>query len=195
MENNSQLREAVGEYDSPVIDLANAPGEGQSWGKPRLIVYIWAVFELVFVTNPWQISSRLRIAILRTFGATIGAGVIFRPRTRVKFPWKLTVGENSWIGEGVWIHNQDFVSIGRNVVVSQESFLTTGSHAHRTNMGLITRPIEIGDGAWITSRCIVLGGTVLGKNCLITPGSVVSGTLGPGLKYGSPPPTVLGKRN
>ena len=191
---NDKRPDAITEEEFPVINLAAAPGERQAWDKPSWIVYAWAAVELLFVTNPWQISSRLRIAALRTFGATIEAGVIFRPRTRVKFPWKLSVGENSWIGEGVWIHNQDHVSIGKNVVVSQESFLTTGSHAHLTDMGLVTRPISIGDGTWVTSRCILLGGTSLGENCLITPGTVVSGNLPRGTKFGSAPGVILGER-
>lgn len=161
--------------DVPVIDLSKAPGERTSWGQPAWKVYTWAVCELLLVTNPWQISSQLRIRTLRAFGAKIGEQVIFRPRTRVKFPWKLTVGDRSWIGEGVWIHNQDEVSIGSDVVVSQESFLTTGSHAHRSDMALITRPITIEDGAWITSRCVLLGGSRIGRSSLLTPLSVVAG--------------------
>jgi putative colanic acid biosynthesis acetyltransferase WcaF len=136
---------------------------------------LWGLVELLFVYNPWQVSSRLRVAALRAFGADIGNGVIFRPRTRVRFPWKLTIGDDSWIGEGVWFHNQDRIAVGHDVVISQETFLTTGSHRHRTNMGLITRPITIEPGVWITSRCMVLGGTHLGTSSLVKPMSIVQG--------------------
>lgn len=161
----------------PVIDLSRAPGERAAWGRPALVVYLWAMVELLFVTNPWQISSGLRVRVLRMFGAKIGNGVIFRPRTRVKFPWKLRIGDRSWIGEGVWFHNQDHIDVGHDVVISQETFLTTGSHAHRRDMALITRPISIEPGAWVTSRCIVLGGAHIGRSALVTPGTVVSGTV------------------
>lgn len=159
----------------PVLDLSQAPGGRESWDRPRVVVYAWTLFELLFVTSAWQPSSRLRVAVLRIFGATIGEGVIFRPRTRVRFPWKLKVGKRAWIGEGVWIHNQNIVEIGEDAVISQESFITTGSHAHRRDMALVTRPIRIGDGAWVTSRCIVLGGSDVGDSSLITPGTIVSG--------------------
>jgi putative colanic acid biosynthesis acetyltransferase WcaF len=131
--------------------------------------------ELLFVTNPWQISSRLRVTVLRGFGAKIGDDVIIRPRTRVKFPWKLQVGDRSWIGEGVWFHNQDHIRIGHDVVISQDTLLTTGSHAHRRDMALITRPIVIDEGAWITARCIVLGGAHVGRSALARPMTVVAG--------------------
>lgn len=147
-----------GSMEVPTIDLNSAPGTGDSWDRPRWLVYAWAAAEIVFISNPWQVSSTLRVKILRAFGADIGENVIFRPRTRVKFPWKLHVGDSCWIGEGVWFHNQDHIYVGNDVAISQETFLTTGSHAHRRDMALITRPITIESGVWITSRCIVLGG-------------------------------------
>lgn len=161
--------------DVPVIDLSKAPGERVAWGRPSWQVYVWAIAELLFVTNPWQISSRVRVAVLRAFGAEIGRGVVFRPRTRVKFPWKLHIGDRSWIGEGVWFHNQDHVYVGHDVAISQETILTTGSHALRRDMALITRPIYIDDGAWITTRCLVLGGAHVGRSAVIAPMTVVKG--------------------
>ena len=163
--------------DIPVIDLSQAPGERAAWDRPAWVVYLWGICELLLVTNPWQISSGLRIRVLRAFGAEIGEGVIFRPRTRVKFPWKLHIGDRSWIGEGVWFHNQDHIYIANDVVISQETLLTTGSHAHRRDMALITRPIQVEAGAWITSRCIVLGGTHIGRSALAAPLTVLTGTI------------------
>lgn len=186
---------AVGESDGAVIDLSKAPGSKESWGKPLHVVALWSACELVFVTNPWQISSRLRVAVLRAFGAEVADGVIFRPRTRVKAPWKLHIGPRSWIGEGVWFHNQDNIWIGADVVISQETFLTTGSHRVRTDMGLVTSPIRIDDGAWVTSRCMVLGGARIGESAVIQPMTVVKGTVAPGQVFGSAVgPTELGER-
>ena len=165
--------------DVPVISLKSAPGERQAWDHPKYIVFTWAVFELLFVANAWQISSALRIRVLRMFGAEIGDGVIFRPRTRVKFPWKLHIGNDCWIGEGVWFHNQDHIYIDNDVSISQETFLTTGSHAHRRDMALITSPIHIGAGVWITSRCVVLGGTNMGRSSMATPLTIVKGDIEP----------------
>lgn len=161
----------------PVISLKKAPGERAAWDRQTWVVYLWGVCELLFVTNPWQISSSLRVKVLRLFGAEIADGVVFRPRTRVRFPWKLHIGADSWIGEGVWFHNQDHIYVGHDVVISQETFLTTGSHAHRRDMALITRPIHIEDGAWITARCIVLGGTRVGRCALAKPLSLLSGEI------------------
>lgn len=157
----------------PVIPLAQAPGQRVAWDRPAWIVLAWSVAELLFVTNAWQVSSRLRVGVLRAFGARIGRGVTFRPRTRVRFPWKLTIGNDCWIGEGVWFHNQAPITVGHDVVISQETMLTTGSHAHRRDMALLTRPITIEPGAWIASRCVVTGGVTVGRSALVAPLTLV----------------------
>jgi putative colanic acid biosynthesis acetyltransferase WcaF len=168
---------APSEEAVPIVRLRSAPGEREAWDRPTLVVFAWAAAELLLVYNPWQISSSLRVRVLRLFGAEIGNGVVFRPRTRVKFPWKLHIGDDCWIGEGVWFHNQDHIRVGHDVSISQETFLTTGSHAHRRDMALITRPIEIDSGAWVTSRCVVLGGTHMGRSSLARPMTTVSGVI------------------
>jgi putative colanic acid biosynthesis acetyltransferase WcaF len=104
------------------------------------------------------------------------------------------IGDRSWIGEDVWLHNQDRLTIGSDVVVSQGTFVTTGSHAHRRDMALITRPVVIEDGAWVTARCIVLGGSRIGVAAVVTPGTVVSGDVPDGTVYGQEPGRVLGLR-
>lgn len=177
-----------------VIDLSRAPGERAAWGRPAALVYLWGLVELLVVTNPLQISSSLRVRALRAFGAQIGEGVILRPRVRVKLPWKLSVGDRSWIGEGVWLHNQDQLTIGSDVVLSQDTFVTTGSHAFRTDMGLTTRPVVIEDGAWVTSRCIVLAGVRIGRSALVTPGTVVRSDVPAGALFGARGGEVLGQR-
>jgi putative colanic acid biosynthesis acetyltransferase WcaF len=166
-----------------VIDLSAAPGSGDSWDAPAWKVYAWGLAELLLVSNPWQVSSRIRRAALVAFGARIGSDVILRPRLRVRFPWKLSIGDRSWIGDDVWLHNQDRLTIGSDAVISQGTFVTTGSHAYRRDMALITRPVVIEDGAWVTARCVVLGGSRIGVSALVAPGSVVSGEVPDGMVY------------
>jgi putative colanic acid biosynthesis acetyltransferase WcaF len=182
--------------DEPVrvIDLSKAPGAREAWDRPTWVLYLWGLCELILVTNPFQVSSATRVRVLRLFGAKIGDGVIMRPRLRVKFPWKLSVGARSWIGEGVWIHNQDRIEIGSDVVISQESFLTTGTHAFRSDMALETRPVLIEDGVWITNRCIVLAGSRIRRSALVLPNTVVRGEVPAGCLFGTPSGQVVGQR-
>jgi putative colanic acid biosynthesis acetyltransferase WcaF len=178
----------------PVIDLSKAPGAGEAWDRSVATMALWMLVEALLVTNPLQVSSGVRARALRAFGAKIGQGAIIRPRVRVKFPWKLEIGARSWIGEGVWFHNQDRIRVGADVVISQEAFLTTGSHRVRIDMGLITRPIVIEDGAWVTSRCVVLGGTRMGRSALARPLTVVRGEVPAGAVVSGPDCVVVGDR-
>lgn len=177
-----------------VINLASAPGAGEAWGRPAWVVMLWLVVELAVVSNPLQVSSRLRAWALTAFGAQIGEGVILRPRLRVKFPWKLQIGDRTWIGESVWIHNQDIVTLGDDVVISQGCFLTTGSHAFRDDMALVTRPITVQDGAWVTSRCVVLAGSTICTSAVVLPNTVVRGEVPAGVLYSGVPGATLGER-
>jgi putative colanic acid biosynthesis acetyltransferase WcaF len=169
-----------------VIPLKDSPGTREAWSKPAIVVGLWMVVEFLFVTNSLQPSSWLRAQALRSFGAKIEEGVILRPRLRVKFPWNLEIGANSWIGEGVWIHNQDKVTIGHDVCISQETFITTGSHDFRMDMALITKPITIEPGVWVCSRSIITMGSFIGRSSVVSAQSVVKGRI--------PENTVVGSK-
>ena len=176
------------------IDLSAAGPGNFKRTRSRSVEALWMVVEFLLISNPLQISSTLRAWALRLFGARIGANVIMRPRLRVKFPWNLLVGDNCWIGEGVWIHNQGLVTIEDNAVVSQEAFITTGSHDIYRSMDLVIEPVVIRRGAWVTSRCMVLQGAEVGRNTIVTPASVVRGSLLPDSIYGGNPAAYLRER-
>jgi putative colanic acid biosynthesis acetyltransferase WcaF len=176
------------------IDLSLAGTPGYSRGRSRFVEALWWVTEFFVLTNPLQPSSRMRVVALRVFGSSVGRNVILRPRLRVKYPWRLEIGDHSWIGEEVWLHNQDRLRIGSNVVISQGTFITTGSHETQSTMDLVTKSVIIEDGAWLTVRCIVLPGSEVGRNAIATPGSVVRGKLEQDTLYGGNPVQPLGPR-
>ncbi|MBU2075893.1 MAG: acetyltransferase [Actinobacteria bacterium] len=176
------------------INLAEAPGARETWDRPTWWILAWAVVEPLLLRNPLQLSSRLRVATLRFFGAQIGRGVICRPGLRVRFPWKLAIGDRCWLGEDVWLHNQDQLTIGADVVISQGSFVTTGTHAYRDDMALLTRPVTVEAGAWITSRAMILGGVTVGRNALVLPNTVVRRDVPPNAMFGAADATVVGQR-
>lgn len=148
-------------------------------GRGRLWQILWfATMNLIFMK--WWFPARLRPMLLRSFGASVGPGVLIRHRVRVLWPWKLTIGRDSWIGEGVWILNLEPVTIGDNVCLSQEAFLCTGSHdARDPTFGYDNAPIAVGDGAWVCARAVVLRGTEVAPGRTVAAGTVFSrGTSG-----------------
>jgi putative colanic acid biosynthesis acetyltransferase WcaF len=177
-----------------VIDLSRAAGARDIRNRSRFVQALWGLSELVFLYNPLIPSSGPRRFILKIFGARIGRHVKIRARVRVKYPWKLSVGENSWLGEGVWIDNHDRVDIGSNAVVSQETYITTGSHSYRTDMHLITSPVLIRDGVWLCARTLIMRGVTIGTNSIVTPGSIVSKSIGSGEIHGGNPAQFIRHR-
>ena len=109
--------------------------------------------------------------ILRAFGARVGRGANIRNGVRVHWPWKLTIGENCWIGEGAWLLNLEPITLGDQVCVSQEAVLCTGSHRrHDPAFEYDNAPIVVGDGAWVALRAIVLRGAVVPEDGLVAAG-------------------------
>jgi putative colanic acid biosynthesis acetyltransferase WcaF len=161
--------------------------------RPLWFEYLWMVLERIFVNNSLQPSTQVRVRLLRLFGAKIGRETLIR-NIHVKFPWNLEIGDRCWLGEGVCLHNQDKLVIGADSVISQQSFITTGSHDLKRTMDLITRPVSIGKGVWVTSRCIVLAGVEIGDNAVLTSGSVANRSLAGGGIYGGNPAIFLRPR-
>jgi putative colanic acid biosynthesis acetyltransferase WcaF len=147
--------------------LAGFTGAGYDKGRGVAWQAAWfATQNLVFGT--WWCPPGLRPAILRAFGATVGPGVVIRHRVRVHWPWKLEIGRDSWIGEGVWILNLEPVTIGADVCLSQEAFICTGSHDRRSpTFEYDNGPVAIGDGAWVAAQAVVL------RNVRVGPGAVI----------------------
>ena len=143
-------------------------GRGFVW---RLLWYL--VSSVLFESAFLPISSVKRL-LLRGFGAKIGSGVVIKPHVRIKFPWRLQVGDHTWIGEEVWVDNLAEVQIGSHVCLSQGVYLCTGSHDHRKpTFDLITQPITLEDGVWICAKSILLPGVTVQAKAIVGAGSVV----------------------
>ena len=155
----------------PRWDLSGCTG----YDKGRSFVWqvLWQLVSgLVFVR--WWCPAGLRVRILRAFGAEIGEGVYIKPRVRVHWPWRLKVGDHSWIGEDAWILNLVQVSIGSQSIISQSALLCSGSHdMHSPTFELDNAPITIGNGTWIAARATVLRGVTVGDGAVVGSGALV----------------------
>lgn len=137
-------------------------------GRNRFLVQIWYIVNSTLFAFSPQFMNIWRIILLRIFGAKIGKGVIVRSSVVVTYPWKLVIEDNSWIGENVTLYNLDNIHIGKNVVVSQQSYLCTGSHSYeKFDFPLITKPILINDEVWIAADVFIFLGVEIGKGCVV----------------------------
>lgn len=156
------------------FQLSAFRGTGYDKGRPVLTQAAWfAVQNLVFGT--WWCPARLRVTLLRLFGARVGNGVLIRHRVRVLWPWKLSIGDDCWIGEGVWLLNLEPIRLGSDVCLSQEAFLCTGSHLFDSpSFEFDNAPISVGDGTWVAAQALVLRGVGVGRSCRIGARAVIT---------------------
>jgi putative colanic acid biosynthesis acetyltransferase WcaF len=125
--------------------------------------------------SSWLPGSGWRCALLRLFGARVGRSVVIKHYVRVKFPWKLAVGDYSWLGESVWIDNLDQVTIGSHCCISQGAYFCTGSHRwDRETFDVVTKPIVIEDHCWVATMVSLMPGTRLRRGAVLTPGMQAS---------------------
>ena len=167
---------------------------GFSRGRPAVLEALWLLVQWGFVSS-WIPGSAHRRILLKLFGAKIGKGAVIKPGVRVKFPWRLRVGADAWIGEGVWIDNLAEVSVEANAVLSQGAYLCTGSHDWTSpGFDLITKPIAVKSGAWVAARATIGPGVTIGEGAVLGLGSTTSGDLDPWTIYGGSPAIIIKKR-
>jgi putative colanic acid biosynthesis acetyltransferase WcaF len=152
-----------------------AARRGASYDKGRGITaqILWVAVSTLIFTRVWC-PNRLRCALLGWFGARLGKGVLIRHRVTVQWPWKLAIGDDSWIGTGAELYNLDDIVIGSDVCISQHVFLCAGSHDRFSpTFEFDNGPIVIEDGAWVCARSTVLRGVTIGANSVIGATSLI----------------------
>lgn len=181
---------------SPTVRLDRFDASvGMVRGRSRSVEAAWYVVKVLFFLTavPWP--SRLKVALLRRFGAEVGDGVLIRPRVNIHMPWKLCLGDHCWIGEDVWILNLEPVVVGSHCTISQRAFLCTGNHDYRsTDMRYRNDPITVGDGAWIGAQVFVAPGVEIGAEAVVQAGSVVARSVGPAQVFSSQPGSSIRPR-
>jgi putative colanic acid biosynthesis acetyltransferase WcaF len=109
-----------------------------------------------------------RNALLRLFGAEIGKDVTLRPTVRVTYPWKLKIGDRSGVGDFVELYTLGEIEIGTDVIVSQNSYICTGSHDHTVpTFDIYAKPIVIESEAWVAADVFVGPGVRIGRGAVI----------------------------
>ena len=157
------------------VNLASFRNETSIAGRSRLIQGIWHLTSCLLFRRSWLLGSSWKVKLLRAFGAQIGHGVHIKTGVKIKYPWKLTVGSNTWIGEDCWIDNMAEVRIGDNVCLSQACYLCTGNHDWSDpRFRMYAQPITLEDGCWVASRCTLGPGVSVGENAIAGIGSVVN---------------------
>ena len=157
------------------FSLRDFTGANYSRGRPWPVQLLWMLVSRC-VTMRWWCPNRLRVFILRSFGARIGTGTLIRHDVKIHWPWKLEIGHHTWIGESTWILNLEPVVIGSNTCISQDVLLCTGSHDRFSpTFEFDNAPIVIGDSVWIATRATILRGVHVADGATVGATAVVTG--------------------
>jgi len=133
----------------------------------------WVVQALLFHCSP-QVLYGWRRFLLRAFGARIGKGVLIRPSANVTYPWKLTIGDWSWVGDHATLYTLGEITIGNNAVVSQHAYLCAASHDYiHPTFDLYAKPIHVESEAWLAAHVFVGPGVTIGRGAIVGACSVV----------------------
>ncbi len=140
-------------------------------GAPAAKVYCWYLIDVVCFKSGLIPFSTILVGILRLFGAQIGKDVRIKPGIHIRYPWKLQLGDHSWLAD-CYIDNLDMVIIGKHVCISQQAMLMTGNHDYKSRtFDLMTKPIIIEDGVWIGAKSLVAPGVRVATHAVLTAGS------------------------
>jgi putative colanic acid biosynthesis acetyltransferase WcaF len=137
-------------------------------GKNAFTVQLWWIVQGTFFRMSPQFLYGFRRFLLRLFGAQIGKKVILRPTVKVTYPWKVSIGDYSWIGDEVTLYSLGEIEIGKNVVISQKSYICTGSHNYsKPDFPIYSKKIVIEDECWLGTDVFVAPGIIIEKATVV----------------------------
>jgi putative colanic acid biosynthesis acetyltransferase WcaF len=151
----------------------------------------WIVQDTLFRWSP-QFMYDWRVFLLRLFGAKLGNNVRLRPTVRVTYPWKLTIGDNVWVGDDCVFYNLGEITLGSHVALAHDVYLCTGMHDYsRIDFPMYALPIHLEDETWLTNDVFVGPGVTISYGSVVGARSTVLQTMPPGMIcFGSPAKAV-----
>lgn len=150
-------RQILSDYDTPIGFR----------GASIVKVQLWRFVKVLFHCSP-RFANSWRCFLLRCFGAKIGKKVLIRPSANIEYPWKVTIGSYSWIGEDVNIYSLGNIAIGSNSVISQKTYLCSGSHDYMSeSFDIFSKDVVIGDECWLATDVYVAPGISIASGSVV----------------------------
>lgn len=113
----------------------------------------------------------------------------------------LTIGHGTYIGPGVILGVGGPIVIGAGCQIGSSVVLISENHSisdgnEVSGISVLRKGISIGDGCWIGHRVAIVDGVVLGRDCVVGAGAVVTKSFGDGVHLVGVParPTVSGQK-
>ncbi|WP_281024514.1 acyltransferase [Rhizobium sp. CCGE531] len=131
-------------------------------------------------------SGRLRVEgyspIVENYGTMVfGRKISFRAQRKLPVLVKakkgavLTIGDGTFLNEGVSVVASQAIDIGRNCMIGDNAAIHD-SHYHAVDEGdeISIAPIRIGNNVWIGRNALIFPGVQIGDHSVIGAGSIVT---------------------
>lgn len=152
-------------------------GLGEASGKVgnRMYNYLADFFLFWLHLFCYIPSHHVRRFILRLAGAKIGKGSSIHLGCRFFSLKNIRIGEDSIIGEGIFMDGRAPVKIGNHVDIASQVMIYNSEHdINSEDFYAKESPVEIGDYVFIGPRAIILPGVGIGKGAVVGAGAVVT---------------------
>ncbi|HTE34251.1 MAG TPA: putative colanic acid biosynthesis acetyltransferase [Chryseolinea sp.] len=150
-------------------------------GKSKITVQLWWIVQATLFSWSPQFLYGWRIFLLKLFGARIGKHVKIRSTVKVTYPWKLSIGDYSWVGDDCVLYNLGDITIGNHVAIAHKVYVNTGGHEYdKMTFDIFFKPVAIEDECWITNDVYIAPGVTIGKGTIVSARSSVLKSLPPG---------------
>lgn len=164
--------------------------------KDYFLRILWIIMQNTIWKLLWHRIFFLRALILKIFGAEIsGLQIQAFGSTKIFRPWALKIGKYVTIGPRVHLYNLNNIIIGDNTVISQDAYLSGGTHDYsKSNLPLLRKDIIIGDNVWIGAGAFVSPGVKIGDGAVIGARAVVTKDVEPWTVVAGNPAKFIKKR-
>lgn len=116
-----------------------------------------------------------RNLVYKFFGAKIGKGVRISNSAKLYYPWNIIIGDYCWIGDNCNLYSIDKITIGNNVALAHNIFVSTASHdTNSQTFETIRKPVKICDEVWIASNAFINMGVTLNRGVVVGSCAVVT---------------------
>lgn len=177
------------------MDLSKYSQENYSRGKSSFVILLWWFVQGTLFRFSLHNFYGFRAFLLRLFGAKIGSNTKIRSSAKFTYPWNVSIGENSWVGDDVIFYSLDEIIVGANTVISQKTYLCTGSHdINSESFSLVTNPINIEDEVWIAADCFIFPSVTVKTKTILSARSTLKESTLAGYIYSGNPAILVKKR-
>ncbi len=168
-----------------------------AWPKVMTRLYnYWLDFKLLILTlvgnDPVWFKRRF---FYRLAGIKIGKGSHFHMWTRFYQPKNISVGDDTIIGDQVFLDCRDKLKIGSHVEIASQVLIYNSEHdLNSEGFDATYGQVEIEDYVFIGPRAIILPGVKIGKGAVVAAGAVVPKDVLAFAVVGGDPAKVIGER-